>query len=170
MYIIVRMLLWILAAWRWGDWRNWKNYQSTFLFVILLDLLYNFLTYNYPLWVYDPTDIIPNHTLNNLFVSFISYPSIVFIYLGRYPTGWVKQVAWIIFWVTLFSIVELVNNIMGLMSYHNGWNFGWSVIFYLVQLPFIRLHYKKPLLAYGLSVLIIVGLLLLFKVPVSKMK
>ena len=170
MYIIVRMLLWILAAWCWGDWRNWKNYQSTFLFVILLDLLYNFLTYNYPLWVYEPTDIIPNHTLNNLLVSFISYPSVVFIYLGRYPTGWVKQVAWIIFWVTLFSIVELVNYIMGLMSYHNGWNFGWSVIFYFVQMPFIRLHYKKPLLAYGLSVLIIVGLVLLFKVPVSKMK
>ncbi|MCM3729793.1 hypothetical protein M3226_30135 [Neobacillus cucumis] len=170
MYIFVRMLLWVLAAWRWGDWRNWKEYQSTFLFVILLDLLYNFLTYNYPLWVYDPTDIIPNHTLNNLLVSFISYPAVVFIYLGRYPTGWVKQVAWIIFWVTLFSIVELVNYKMDLMSYHNGWNFGWSVLFYLVQLPFIQLHYKKPLLAYGLSVLIIVGLLLLFKVPVSKMK
>ncbi|MDR6998308.1 hypothetical protein [Neobacillus niacini] len=59
-------------------------------------------------------------------VRIISPPSIVFIYLGRYPTGWVKQVAWIIFWVTLLSVVELVNYIMGLMSYHNGWNFGWS--------------------------------------------
>ncbi|MED4229603.1 CBO0543 family protein [Neobacillus cucumis] len=133
MYIIVRMLLWILAGWRWGDWRNWKKYQSTFLFIILLDLLYNFLTYNYPLWAYDPTDIIPNHTFNNLLVMFLSYPSIVFIYLGRYPTEWVKQVAWIIFWVTLLSIVELVNYMMGLMSYHNGWNFGWSVIFHLVH-------------------------------------
>ncbi|MBT2738349.1 CBO0543 family protein [Bacillus sp. ISL-7] len=170
MYIFVRMMLWILAAWRWGDWRNWKNYQSTNLFVIMLDLLYNFLTYNYPLWAYDPTVIIPNHTLNNLLVTFISYPSVLFIYLGRYPTGWLKRVAWIIFWVTLLSVVELLNYKMGLMSYHNGWNFWWSVIFYLVQLPFIRLHYKKPLLTYGLSVLIIIGLLLFFKVPVSKMK
>ena len=75
MYIIVRVMLWILAAWRWGDWRNWKNYQSTFLFFIMLDLLYIFLTYNYPLWAYAHNDIIPNHTFNNLLVTFISYPS-----------------------------------------------------------------------------------------------
>ena len=46
--ILVELINCILA-WRFGDWRNWKNYQSTILYLITSDLLYNFLCYNYPL-------------------------------------------------------------------------------------------------------------------------
>jgi hypothetical protein len=38
MYIFLRILLWIFVAWRCGDWRNWKNYQSTFLISFCLTL------------------------------------------------------------------------------------------------------------------------------------
>jgi hypothetical protein len=169
MYTIVRMITWIPVTWRWGDWPHWKKYQSTILYVIMLDLLYNFLTYNYPMWRYEPT-IIPNHTMTNLIVMFIGYPCTLLIYLGRYPINWIKQIGWVIFWVTIWSFIELVNSMLGGLTYHNSWDFKSSVIFNLVAFPMVRLHYKKPLLAYGLSALITVGLSLLFKVPVGKMK
>ncbi|WP_339146758.1 MULTISPECIES: CBO0543 family protein [unclassified Sutcliffiella] len=170
MFMIIRIILWIFAAWRWGDWRNWKKYQSTILFFILLDLLYNFLTYNYTLWQYEPTSLIPNHTLNNMIVMFIFYPCIVLIYLGRYPSGKVKQGAWIIFWAAFLSLIEFINNKAGLITFHNGWNIKWSIFFYLYSLPILRLHHKRPLLTYVLAVLITIGLLWIFKVPISKMK
>ncbi|MGM0827674.1 MAG: CBO0543 family protein [Bacillota bacterium] len=170
MFLIIRSVLWILVAWRWGDWRNWKKYQSTILFFILLDLLYNFLTYNYTLWQYEPTAIIPNHTFNNMIVMFIIYPCLVLLYLGRYPTGGVKQGIWIISFTTFLSIVEFINYKAGLITFHSGWNIKWSIMFYLYSLPILRLHNKKPLLAFGISVLITVGLLWILKVPISKMK
>jgi hypothetical protein len=59
---------------------------------------------------------------------------------------------------------------LGEFSYHNGWNIMWTVLFDITFYSMVRLHYKKPLLTYGLSIIAIVGLLLVFNVPISKMK
>jgi hypothetical protein len=48
---IIGSFLWILATWKWGDWRNWKKYQSTILYMIVFSLLFDVLTYNHSLFL-----------------------------------------------------------------------------------------------------------------------
>ncbi|WP_373291387.1 CBO0543 family protein [Paenibacillus marchantiophytorum] len=164
-------LLYFIACWRWGDWRNWAKYQSSILYLITFDLVYNFLTYNYSLWEYEPnTTLLPNHTIISLIVMFIIYPCVMLVYLGRYPTKRIKQYLWVTFWVFLWSFLEWVAQRIGEFSHHHGWNIWWSALFNIALYSMVRLHYKKPLLAYGLSVIATVGLIILFKVPISKMK
>lgn len=170
MYMLLTILGHFFIAWRWGDWRNWSKYQSTFLYMITTDLTYNLLTYNYSLWEYQPTVIFPNHTLTNLTLIVIGYPSLIFIYLGRYPKKKMNQFLWITFWIFLESFLEWIALQLGVITYHNGWNFLWSVFFDVAIYVMLRLHYTKPLLTYGLSIIITVGFLIIFKVPVSTMK
>jgi hypothetical protein len=74
MFLITMLMINIFTGWLWGDWRNWEKYQSTFFYVIVCDLIYNFLTYNYSLWEHIPVVFFPNHTVINLMVMFIAYP------------------------------------------------------------------------------------------------
>ncbi|WP_368780976.1 CBO0543 family protein [Alicyclobacillus fastidiosus] len=160
----------VFYAWRWGDWRNWKKYQSTTLYLITCDLLYNFLCYNYPLWEYNPKIFNLNHTLLNLIVMFIGYPAFILVYLGRFPSGRIKQILWFSFWVIYWSFFEWVYLHQQEFSYHNGWKFVWSVVLNLGIYSMIPLHYKKPLFTYALSIIVSMGLLIIFKVPVTKMR
>jgi hypothetical protein len=77
MFCIAVCIMDVLVAWLWGDWRNWKKYQSTILYIITCDLLYNFLTYLRPLWEYEPTNIYPNHTIRSIITMFVAYPSVI---------------------------------------------------------------------------------------------
>lgn len=168
MYILIRALLWIISMWRWGDWRNWKKYQASIQFFILGDLLYNFLCYNYSMWQYTPTQFLPSHTATTLFITFINYPCAVTLYLGNYPKGIFKQILWVMGWVFLWALAEWTDGLLGLITYHHGWNFWWSVAFMSMAVPMVRLHFKKPLLTYGLSAIVIVFMMVIFKVPIYK--
>lgn len=170
MFNIFVTLIDIVVAWRWGDWRNWRNYHSTILYFISCDLLYNVLTVQYPLWKYTPTAILPNHTLVNLFVMFIAYPSMLLVYLGRFPSSRYKQIGWICLWTALWSLGEWYSTLLGQFSYYNGWNYGWSIVFNITLFVFSRLHYLKPLLCYILSVIVVVLLVLYFRVPIWELE
>ena len=160
----------VLVALVWGDWRNWRNYQSSILYLIVCDLIYNLLTYNHPLWEYKSTLPILNHTILNMITMFVAYPSIMLVYLGRFPTERMKQIIWVGFWVSLWSFLEWLSIQLGNFSYLNGWNFIWSFLFNIVLFSMVRLHYKMPLLTYGLSFILAVVLLSIFDVPFEKMK
>jgi len=170
LYNIVVCLVDVLVAWVWGDWRNWRNYQSSILYLIVCDLIYNLLTYNHPLWEYKSTLPILNHTILNMITMFVAYPSIMLVYLGRFPTERMKQIIWVGFWVSLWSFLEWLSIQLGNFSYLNGWNFIWSFLFNIVLFSMVRLHYKMPLLTYGLSFILAVVLLSIFDVPFEKMK
>jgi hypothetical protein len=158
----------VFFVWRWGGWKNWKKYQSTILYFITFDLLYNFLCYNYFLWEYEPSIIFPNHTLTNIFVMFVGNSCSILVYLGKFPTKRKNQFFWISLWVIYCSLLEFVNiKVFRGITYHNGWNTMWNFIFYIVMFSMLRLHYKKPLLTYGLSLIITILLIKIFKVPIS---
>lgn len=101
---------------------------------------------------------------------FVGYPSALLVYLGRYPTKGIKQFLWISIWVAFWSFLEWVDDKFDEFSYHNGWNLMWSVLFNIGIFSMVRLHYKKPLLTYGLSIIATIGLVVIFKVPILKMK
>lgn len=82
-----------------------------------------------------------------------------------------KQGMWVSFWIFLYSILEYINlHYLYLIRHHNGWNMMWSVIFNIVMFLMFRIHHKKPLLAWGLSVIWILFLLMMFPIPLEKMK
>ena len=171
MYLFLIVAIEVIIAWRLGDWRNWKKYQSTILYFITFDLLYNFLCYNYMMWEYQPSFIFPNHTLMNIFIMTFSYPSIVLLYLGNFPTKQKFRFIWIFLWTVVFLLLEFLGlKIFREIKYLHGWNLIVDFIFCILMFSLLRLHYKRPLLTYGLSILATIVLLIIFKVPISKMK
>jgi hypothetical protein len=100
----------------------------------------------------------------------VYYLSMLSTNISRTLSNWLGEKVFGSFLDYLFIYVEYTNYKAGLITFHNGRNIECSIVFYLYSLPILRLHYKKPLMAFGLSVLITVGLLLILKVPITKMK
>lgn len=168
MYILIN-ILYLIAGLIWGDWRNWKEYYPTILFFIIGDFLYNFLFYNNSMWTFHDL-ILPNHTLITILATTVSYSATVLIYLGRYPNGLKKRTIWFLFWSAIFLTLEFINSQLRFITYHNGWNIWWSVFFTGIIFLILPIHHKRPLLAWGLSVIIIISLLTIFNVNVCKLK
>jgi hypothetical protein len=164
---IVYNLLYFLAAWRWGDWRNWQRYYSTILFLILCDLLHNFLAYSHALWIFQEgilPELLPNHTTITLMYMLFSYPATILIYLKYFfrTDKWSKRVFHYILWVLIYITAEFINLHFGLFSHHNGWSFLYSVLFVMMMFILFPIHYKNPLLAWVISFLIIILIVLNF--------
>ncbi|GGH81090.1 hypothetical protein JOD43_002425 [Pullulanibacillus pueri] len=168
MYLLVNFL-YLIAGVIWGDWRHWKEYYPTILFLITGDFLYNFLLYNKSMWVFRDI-ILPNHTLITLLAMTVSYSATVLIYLGRFPNGIKKRTLWFFIWSTIYLMIEYIDNKLGFITYHNGWNIGWSAFMTFLIFIILPIHHKRPLLAWGISVAVIVFLLTIFDVNISDMK
>ncbi|WHY87262.1 CBO0543 family protein [Neobacillus novalis] len=167
--------LFLLAGIKWGNWRKWRGYYPTILFFIIGDLLKNFLFYNYRFWMYKETilaeNILRNHAFISIMIMFVVYPSTIMIYLGHFPQGKVKAAFWIFFWVFLFSSVEYINlHYLNLIEHHHGWSMYWSFFFNIVMFSVLRIHYKHPLLAWGLSAVWILFLWNVFEIPIEKVR
>ncbi|MFC0560400.1 CBO0543 family protein [Halalkalibacter alkalisediminis] len=163
---IIYNLLYILAGWRWGDWRNWKKYYPTILFLILCDLLHNFFAYNHPLWIYHENlfpQLLLNHTTISLLYLLFMYPVTILIYLKYFfrADKWRKRAFHYVLWVLIYIFSEFINLQVGLFSHHNGWEMWHSILFVMMMFILFPIHYKKPLLAWAISFLIIV--LIVFK-------
>jgi hypothetical protein len=168
MYILINAI-YLIAGIVWGDWRNWKKYYPTVLFFIIGDLLYNFLLYDKSMWIFHDV-ILPNHTMVTLLAMVISYTVTVLLYLGRFPRGWKKRSLWFLLWSGIYLLIEYVNSKLGFITYHNGWNMWWSVLFTGIIFLILPIHHKKPPLAWLLSIVIILSLLSTFGVKISDMK
>lgn len=161
-------LSWILAAYKWSDWRNWKNYYPTILFFILGDIIYNFVAYNYPLWEQKSSLGV---TFTVLLVAATIWPSSVLLYLSNFPIfGKLKKVLYILLWVTIFTLIEIGCSYFGSFKYSNGWNIWWSILFDFVLFLLLKIHHEKPLIALILASLLGTIIIYCFKIPFSSMK
>ncbi|WLD91623.1 CBO0543 family protein [Alkalihalobacillus sp. AL-G] len=172
---LIFISIFLMAALKWGDWKRWRDYYPTILFLITGDLLYNFLFFNHSMWAYQETifleDILTKHTIISLMIMFIVYPSTVLIYLGKFPHEQGKQILWIMFWILIYVVVEFINSrFLHLINHQNGWNNWWSLAFNVVMFVMLRVHHKNPLIAWGLSLLWILFLWNMFKIPFEILK
>ncbi|MCD8508623.1 MAG: hypothetical protein LRY73_01060 [Bacillus sp. (in: Bacteria)] len=166
-------IIFVAAAWRWGDWRNgnWQKYYPTILFFIIGDLFYNFIFYNYPLWEFD--EIIPLLQYDSFLVMsfmFLRYPATVLIFLGRFPKGLLKGGLWIGLWVFIYIGLEVIDLYMGLIQHHNDWNLWWSLLFDVILFVMLKIHHHRPLVAWVLSIVCSVVLWNLLNVPIGILK
>ena len=168
-YNIITSLLFLSAAWRWGNWRNWQKYYPTILFVMVINFAYGYITYNQPLWQIESPLL--KTTLSDFFVTLIGYPSIVLLFLSHYPAGIYKRIIYISLWALLhLMLVEVVSLQLGFFSYHNGWNIRYALLFEFLMFPMFRIHYKKPLLAWIITFALTAVGGLWFGLSISNMK
>jgi hypothetical protein len=158
-------LIFLFVGWKFGDWRHLKKYYPTILYFIIGDLLYNVLTYEHVMWNYNEDGFFPNHTLTNLWIMITVYPATVITYLAHFPQKRMFQAVYILLWVTIYACWELLNiYVFGIIEHFNEWNMWWSFLFDIIIFVMLVVHHKRPLLAWGLSVVIIVIFLRLFDV------
>ena len=161
---------WIIAGYKWGDWKHWHKYYSTILFYICSDLIQNLVTYHYTLWQHTP--YLLNAIFSNLLMAFISFSSTVIIYIYHYPNHRSRftKLIYILCWATLYTIIEMIFTTIGMIYYEHGWNLIWSFAFNVVTFPLLLLHFRKPplawLVAFALGISIFVG----FHIPLHSIK
>ncbi|MFD2671743.1 CBO0543 family protein [Marinicrinis sediminis] len=167
---IIALLIFIIVTYYRSDWRNWRTYHPTILLLIAGDYLANFLTYDHSLW--ELHSFFGGHTVNDLLLSVVLYPCTVLIFLTRFQQykTWLPRVRYIVFWITLYSLIEWFASFWGGITYDHGWNLGWSVFINTVIFTIIPLHHYRPLVAYLMAVIIMVFITYTLDIPVNEWK
>lgn len=170
---IILSLLAILLAWKWGDWRNWKLYYPTILYMIIGDLSYIILSSDKPLWKYESRII--SGDFAECLIAFVVFPCTCFIFFSLYSmvSTSKKIVVYILFFffcAFVYTSFECLSFCLGFFSYHNGWNLYWSFGFNCIMFPLLLLHYKKPLWVWLPSIACAFLVIHTFNLPFSIMK
>ncbi|OLO37956.1 hypothetical protein BTR23_12400 [Alkalihalophilus pseudofirmus] len=165
MHFILTLIV-IIAVWVKGDYKGWQKYHATMLYYAIGNLTYNFLCANYLLWKLDP-DIMPNHSMTEMLYTFIVFPATILMFLRHYPNTFKKQVIHNLIWIGLYVGIEYIFLLTDRIYYQFGWTLWWSALLVAVMFPMFRLHYKRPLLTYILSLIITIILIFIFDVPVD---
>lgn len=158
-------ILSVFICWKWGNWKAWKDYYPTILFLFSGNLVYMFLTQSNPLWSYD--GLIGRYPFLEVTTIALLYPSTVILFFTFYPRPgtWLKQAAYMLLWVAIYSAMEYISHITGEFNYDNGWNFLFSIFFNMIMFPLLRLHYKKPLLAWPIGIVLAYAMMFIFNIP-----
>lgn len=156
----------IIASWRSWTWKHFYEFHATIIYVSAMNLLYIYFTTGYILWEMQPDLGLPLSIVDMMY-TFIIFPCTAILFLTKYPTIFSKKVYHILKWITIYIVVEWIGHVLNRITYENGWNLWWSLLFLIMMFPMFRLHYKRPLLAYLLTIIFIFLILYFFQVPLS---
>ncbi|MCA1029737.1 hypothetical protein LCL95_01670 [Bacillus timonensis] len=168
-------VVFLLLALKFGKWKRFSEYYPTLLFMIMGNLLYSFMFKEYPLWRFEHTfekEIMPTRMTIDLLKTFTSFPLLTFIFLSHFPEGksFKKQGVYIIFWTFIFVMIEFFAKLLGMISYHNGWNMWWSIVFDFSMFVILSIHFKRPLVAWVLSSFFVAALWFAFDIHFGLLK
>jgi hypothetical protein len=165
MSFVIIGIVTIIVCWKLGDWRHWKQYYSTILYLMIGDLAADFLLSNIPLFAFGP--LAEKSPTIDIIIMLLLYPSTVILYLTFYPKPFGKQVVYILMWVGIYTAFEIIADLTGGFCYYNGWNLLYSILFDLGMFSLLALHYKKPLFVWPISAALCFLLLWWFRIPLS---
>lgn len=168
MYDILLAVVAIFICYKFGDWRNWKNYYPTILFFILSSVVCIVLTYNHPLWLYKSAVI--NHTFTDLFISITVYPCTIMMFIPHLPSKTTKIILHISIYVAVYTIPEFIAVKLGYFTYYNGWSIWHTLIFNYIMFPILILHYKKPIYAWIIALISPHILFFIMKIPYNSIR
>ncbi len=164
MYRIALSALFGVICYRWGNLRNWKEYYPTILFYIIGDLSYNLLFHEKMLWQFQN---LVSHMFSDYFIAFFVSPFAIILFLTHFPAGFWKRIMYMLAWALVITLLESFSYALGLITYDNGWSIALSFVFDYFMGLMIWIHYKKPLLAWPLSLGVALIMLYVFKVPLD---
>lgn len=158
-------LLFIFALIRWGDYKNWKSYYPTILFISTGDLIYNFWTKDDKLWQwYSP---VFTHTFIDFLWLFTVFPATILIYLPNFPKENKRKFIYVFYFIIIYSLIEYLIFVAGYIKYFNGWSYWNSFLFYFAMFPVLRLHQKRPILAWIVYFILAFSILHAFEIPLK---
>ncbi|MRX72352.1 hypothetical protein GJU40_09335 [Bacillus lacus] len=173
MYLLLVIVVWILFAYKFIDWRQWHKQYPTILFFVVINFVYNHLYFNHTLWAFRGiTAEWLNHSIINLAFSFFICPMALIIYLQRYPFHAARRARIIYFsvWVAFFTVIQALFAHKGMYVYDNGWNSWHNIWLNIILFSILRIHYRYPVAALILSAPIALIFYLLFPVPLETLK
>ncbi|MDP4083143.1 MAG: CBO0543 family protein [Bacillota bacterium] len=167
MHILLAAFLGVIGIFK-IDWRNWRLYHTTVLYMVCCNLLYNVLCVDKYLWKYH-ADFLIQHKTTELIYSFFILPLTALLFLSNFPhtEGHMSKKIWYILkWIFISLAVETIYVKLGRLELMNGYKFWMEPFFYLAMYFMLKLHQSRPLLTYGLSIVIIAILLRAFHIPI----
>ncbi|UCZ54927.1 hypothetical protein LGQ02_09350 [Bacillus shivajii] len=164
---VVLTLTLLLLTWRLGNYKNWKTHYSTILFIIAVSFFACVLTHDYPLWVYHETFLVSTRTMHELRLALVLLPTITLLYLTNYPykSKLLRQLTYTGIWAAVWSMVEVGYVLLGIITFHNGWNIWWSVLVWLIMFLVMTIHHRKPPWAWFICVIFSVIVIIYFNIP-----
>jgi hypothetical protein len=165
-YMVIRFImasLWIVSAYKWADWKNWRRYYPTLLFFGMGDLIYNLVFQNKPLWSLHTNFLAPS--INELFIIFAIFFPGGLLFLSNFPQKALRQVVYVLLWITLYILIELFTTSIGMQRNYHGWNIWWSLLFNFIMFPLLILHHKNPVLAWLIAFTFLGIVMKIFGVP-----
>lgn len=164
---IIIILAYVLACFIWGNWRNWREYYPTILYVIIGDFAYNFLFFNFSLWEYEK---FLNHTFCDIIIAFTIFPSAIILFFTFLPQKFLRRFLYILMWTVSNTALEYFCYVNGYLSYSNNWNIIWSAAVYFIAFIMVTVHFKHPLMTWLISGCLAIATMLFFKIPFSMIK
>ena len=103
----------------------------------------------------------------NMFVTdslytMIAYPCLVVLFLSHYPEEIRMKLLYYLKYIATATLIEWAAGKMDSIEYFEGWNLWWTILFYFIMYPMLRLHYRNPVRALMLSIFVIGFLLISF--------
>jgi hypothetical protein len=167
MHIAIAVFV-VVLVWEKGVWRDWEKYHSTMLFFGFIELIYNLIAqaHDYFLWRFVPDMGMPRIAVVAIYV-FITFPCTALLYLNSYPSGLKEEIIYIIKWVLVYGALEWIGGLANRITYVHNWGLWSSVIFDFILFWGLRLHFKKPVIAYIVFVAVTIIGIIVFKIPVT---
>lgn len=150
-----------------GIWREWEKYHATMLFFSFMELEYILIasTNNYFLW-----KILPDMGMNrvstvSLYVAII-FPLTTLLFLSKDTNNLKESTIQIGKWVLIYSSIEWIATLTNRIAYYNGWTLWQSIIFDAILFWGLKLHYKRPIIAYIIFTLVTIWGIWAYKIPI----
>jgi uncharacterized membrane protein YoaK (UPF0700 family) len=165
---IIPICIFLISAYRWGDWKEWKKYYPTMLFFSMGDLIYIAIFHDKRLWKFPTNFLVPS--LDELVLIFLIFFPTTLLFLTNYPKKLYSKIIYIVVWIALYMFIEVVDLITGIIEYSNGWNLWWSLLHNTIQFPLIALHHRKPVLTWIIALIFLAIMMNIFNVPFTVVK
>jgi len=162
MYVFALVAAYAAACFKWGAWKRWREFYPTILYMIIANLTYAVIFFEHRLWIFVS---FMGDSMICLVMKFLIYPSAVILFLTHYPRGAFRQLLYITFWAAANTLLEYVAYAFGGIYYDHGWNLLWSFVLLEIAFALVRLHHKRPLLAWLPSVALGAATALIFGLP-----
>lgn len=162
MYVFILVAAYASACWKWGDWKRWKEFYPTILYMIISNLTCAYVFYEYRLWIFES---FMGDSVTCLVIKDFIYPPAVILFLTHYPKGVFKQALYILIWALVNTVLEYIACLLGGIHYDHGWNLLWSFILLVIAFALVRLHYKRPLWVWLPSIAAGAATVLIFGMP-----
>ncbi|MCA1031552.1 hypothetical protein LCL95_11005 [Bacillus timonensis] len=161
MFHLLLTLFAVFAAIKHAKWNRWREYFPTIYYASFFNVYYQYISFSMKkLWELKQPFI--SAFITDALYTFILFPCLIMVFLSNYPNEKHKVFLRYVKWIVISLLIEIIAIKLGYIQFKNGWSLAWEFFFYPVMYIMIRLHHKRPLLALGVSGIIVLFFLIVF--------